>query len=205
MTSSCSLHHRLISACARQLQKQLAGEYGSVQDALYYAAKNGKLALLHASLQAGAQVDCKFQGCSALMMAAIHGNEAEVKALLQVGTDKESRDYQLFTPIGRAAEYGQTDVVRALIAAHVDVDAPNFRAQTPLMFSITRGHFRITEALVAAGANTAAVDVFGHDIPYFVSTYVSPHHHKKYCDVLSITLPEYGNLHHKVRPLHSLS
>lgn len=198
MTSSCSLHHRLISACALQLQKQLAGEYGSVQDALYYAAKNGKLALLHASLQAGAQVDHKVQGCSALMMAAIHGNEAEVKALLQAGADKESEDYQLFTPIGRATENGQTEIVQALIDAKAKVDVPNFRGQTPLMFSITRGHFAITKLLVDAGANTSAMDNNGKNIAYFVEHYVAPAHIKKYCALMGLTLPEHGNLHIKL-------
>lgn len=99
-------------------------------------------------------------GESALMLAALRGNEAIVQLLIQRGAVIEPP--QGWAPLHYAAAGNSLPVLKMLLALHVRVDpvAPNGR--TPLMLATIYGGEEIVDALLAAGADVAARTPQGH-------------------------------------------
>jgi ankyrin repeat protein len=70
------------------------------------------------------------QGNTPLMLAAYHGHEATVRALIERGADVDLRNGRDQSPVAGALFKGEAGVVRALIEAGADLDAgtPSARA-----------------------------------------------------------------------------
>jgi ankyrin repeat protein len=92
----------------------------------------------------------------ALLEAAIKGDAARVKSLLDRGVNPNAKDPEGRTPLTEAAFYGHTEIAKALLSHGADLYAKKNDGQTPL--SIAAGHkdiaemfARETQLLVAAG------------------------------------------------------
>ena len=86
--------------------------------ALNCAAYNGHTAIIHALLQASADVNVvNVKGQSVLHHAACRGHTAITHALLQARADVNGVDKGGKTPLGRAKCNGHTEVARLLEAA----------------------------------------------------------------------------------------
>ncbi len=104
-------------------------------------------------------------GCTALNGAAVAGNAAIVKLLLEHGADPNVRyeepdtigDFQ--TPLMNAAWKGHADCVKLLLehGADVNVQGGPFK-RTPLLCAATNGSVETIRLLVAKGANMEARD-----------------------------------------------
>jgi ankyrin repeat protein len=89
---------------------------------LMRAINGGECSVVEALVGAGVNTNvCESHyGCSALHMAAIHGDAATVEHLLKGGASVTSRDDAGSTPLEMAARYGHNDVAEILIAHGAD-------------------------------------------------------------------------------------
>ena len=87
---------------------------------------------------------------SALMMAALHGHEALVKALIAKGADVNKTGW---APLHYAATKGHISIIKLLLekSAYIDAESPN--RSTPLMMAAMYGTFDTVKLLIEEGAD----------------------------------------------------
>ena len=108
------------------------------------------------AIKAGANVNAKYDGWTALMYAASKGHAEIVNALINANADINAKAQLDVTVLMIAAGLGHTEVVNTLIKAGVDVNAKNKLEATALMAAIENGHVEIVNALIKAGADINA-------------------------------------------------
>ncbi|WP_026118019.1 ankyrin repeat domain-containing protein [Nocardiopsis alkaliphila] len=102
-------------------------------------ARGGRTSELLEFLDHGLPIDVRDPGGNTLLMlAAYHGHEGTVDALIRGGADVDLRNDRDQSPVAGALFKGEEEVVRILVAAGADLDAgtPSARA-TAQMFGRT--------------------------------------------------------------------
>lgn len=130
-----------------------------LDEALSYAARGGRIAILEPLVRAGARPDADVYRGTPLAWAAATGRDAAVRELLRLGADPGGRsDFggpthgRRLTPLHLAAESGAVAVVRELLGAGADpgiVDGIGYGA--PASWARHNGHDEIARILEDAG------------------------------------------------------
>jgi len=98
---------------------------------------------------------------SALMVAAMDGDLAIVKELIEMGADMHAENNDGNQPLWFAAASGNTAMLKLLLQAGADADHINFNGYTTLMFAASTGKLAVVETLLAAGANSTIINPDG--------------------------------------------
>jgi ankyrin repeat protein len=122
-------------------------------NALAHASLDGKLEVMRALLDGGAEINSGALVGTPLAMASAEGRVDAVKLLLERGADV-NRPYRSaqaglegITPLMIAAGEGQVEVVQLLVAAGADLNARNSRGSTALDLASTAGKANVVEIL----------------------------------------------------------
>lgn len=124
------------------------------EDALN-AARLGDTRQLTELVQRGVSVNTSDeQGNTLLLLAAMEGQLATVKALLALSPDLALRNVSGDSPLMMAALKGETEIVEVLLEAGAPVNVDGW---TPLIYAAFEGHLEIVERLLARGADVNAL------------------------------------------------
>ncbi|MBS9530968.1 ankyrin repeat domain-containing protein [Wolbachia endosymbiont of Rhagoletis cerasi] len=93
--------------------------------------------------------------------AAEIGDKEEVKALIEIEEDINSRDKYGSTPLHYAASKGHIEILRSLLDAGAKFDEKDNVGMTPLCLAIVNDYQEIVETLVEKGANVNVVSKSG--------------------------------------------
>lgn len=119
---------------------------------LVLAVRDGSLRVVNLLLaQNKTQVEARTkQDESALMMAALSGNEELARVLMTKGADVNKTGW---TPLHYAATKGHIRIIKLLLekSAYIDAESPN--RSTPLMMAAMYGTFDAVKLLVDEGAD----------------------------------------------------
>ncbi len=119
---------------------------------LVLAVRDGSLKVAHLLLaQNKTHLEARTpQDESALMMAALNGNEDLVKLLMAKGADINKTGW---TPLHYAATKGHLGTIKLLLdkSAYIDAESPN--KSTPLMMAAMYGTFDAVKLLIDEGAD----------------------------------------------------
>lgn len=85
-----------------------------------------------------------------LIKAAIKGNLAQVRALLDAGADPNQADKDGKTALWEAARHDKPDVVELLLGRSADAERATKDGDTPLLQGARKGHARVVELLLRA-------------------------------------------------------
>ena len=96
-------------------------------------------------------------GCASagedLLKAALAGDLAQVRALLEKGADIDQQDRDGATALILASQQGHEGIVQALLARGAEIDHQAKIGITALFIASVQGHEGIVKALLAEGAN----------------------------------------------------
>ena len=93
--------------------------------------------------------------------AAIDGDLATMKHLLQKGADVNKKDYSNYTPLHHASYYERPLIVEFLLANGAAVD-PKQVGRTPLHYACKEGSVKVVPILIRNKANVNAKDILGN-------------------------------------------
>jgi ankyrin repeat protein len=96
-----------------------------------------------------------------LFVAAGEKNVPEIRRLLSVGADIESKDNYGNMPLHWACKNGHSQVVKELLDHGADIEAKNNFGRTPLHWACYNGHVAIVNELLTRGANTEVKTYIG--------------------------------------------
>jgi ankyrin repeat protein len=121
---------------------------------LLYAVREGSLKVATLLLsQNKTLVEARTpQDENVLMMAALAGNEALAKALIDKGADVNKPGW---APLHYAATKGHAGITKLLLGHHAYIDAESPNKSTPLMMAAMYGTFDVVKLLVDEGADTS--------------------------------------------------
>jgi serine/threonine-protein phosphatase 6 regulatory ankyrin repeat subunit B len=88
-----------------------------------------------------------------LLAAAMLGDVAQIKLLLDRGADVNERDVMGTTPVIWAAHNGQTETVKLLLDRGAGIDAADHMGTTALVHASANGHIQTVRMLVERGAD----------------------------------------------------
>ncbi|MVW79833.1 hypothetical protein GOQ28_12975 [Bordetella sp. 02P26C-1] len=158
------LHVAIDAGCSEAVQLLLAAnnEYGFVNavspagTALMCAARAYDIAMLHALIEAGADVNAVYDGYTALGIAAYLGHGDAVEALAHAGADVNTV-HEGIPVLSLAAQAGLESAVAVLLSYGAQVDrASEATGHTALMHAAARGSRGMVQRLLAQGANVDA-------------------------------------------------
>lgn len=95
---------------------------------------------------------CRQDVNTPLLEAAKSGQSEQVKSLLDVGADVNTRNADGFTALKWAVVRDHTGTLQVLLNAGADVKVRDNRGQTPLMIAAEEDQIQIVELLKQAGA-----------------------------------------------------
>jgi len=93
------------------------------------------------------------RGSSALHVAALRGDVAQIRLLLARGADVDSRDAARRTPLHVAALAGNAEAIQELLRHGAAVNALATRGRTPLYLAAAAGRSAVVELLLQFGAD----------------------------------------------------
>lgn len=109
----------LLGACPVQVDRLNRAGYSVLMLAALCPVSSVQASIVKQLVQASQNVDlCSSSGAkqSALMLAASHGSQPLVEALLEAGAQPNLQDKEGSTALMCASEHGHTEVVRVLLA-----------------------------------------------------------------------------------------
>ncbi|MCL4178779.1 MAG: ankyrin repeat domain-containing protein [Verrucomicrobia bacterium] len=101
-------------------------------------------------------INTAIRGDPPLHAAAIKGQLAVARFLIQQGFDANIRDSARKSPLHRAVEHGHKGMTEIFLAAKADVNAADNQQQTPLHIAAGLGFEEIAKVLLSAGADANA-------------------------------------------------
>jgi ankyrin repeat protein len=163
---------QMLPDIARLLLEQVSDIDARADDgrtALHWAAKCGRVEVVHVLLEHGASVGAEDKdGETPFHLAAMSGSVDTVRVLLEHDANVAARDNEGRIPFHIAAEYGRFDVVRMLLEHGTNVDAEDKDGQTPFHRAARSGSADTVRVLLEHGANVAAKDNEGK-IPFHLA------------------------------------
>ncbi|KAJ5462387.1 hypothetical protein N7530_010592 [Penicillium desertorum] len=100
-------------------------------------------------------------GYTPLLLAAVNGDEAVVKQLLEKGADLESKDDDGRTSLSWAAGNGYEGVVKQLLEKGADLESKDDDGRTPLSWAAGNGFEEVVKQLLEKGADLESKDDHG--------------------------------------------
>lgn len=114
-----------------------------------------------ATIQAALDAELAIDPDRALLDAAISGNVDDVAIALAAGSDIETRDANLRTPLLLTVTNNHAAVARLLVPLGADPDALDDRHDTPWLVTGVTGSVEIAEILLAADPDLTILNRFG--------------------------------------------
>jgi ankyrin repeat protein len=105
-------------------------------------------------------VSSPFWSDAALVRAAQAGDVSQVRLLLRLGVDPNTRADDDGAALMAAASVGKSDVVAVLLSAGAKPNAQTSSGDTPLMWAAVNGHTAVVKQLLAAGAKPKMSQAF---------------------------------------------
>ncbi|HEV2523632.1 MAG TPA: ankyrin repeat domain-containing protein, partial [Gammaproteobacteria bacterium] len=103
---------------------------------------------------------------TALMLAITNKQWGAAKALIDLGTNVNTRDRWNNTPLMLAAAYGNADIIQHIFSKIADpksaLETQNVNGDTALMLAITNKQWGSVEALIALGAKMDTQNKYGY-------------------------------------------
>ena len=127
---------------------------------IHDAAIDGNIAAVKQCIAAGADINAKIGGWTALHHAANVGNKEIVELLIANGADVNAKDDRMvWTPLHWAASHGHKEIAELLIAAGADVnamdeDGKKGYASAPLDWANAYGRTETADLLRKHGGKT---------------------------------------------------
>ena len=139
--------------------------------ALHYAAQRGHVEIFRALLQQGGSVNAESTpaGGTPLLGAAITGQLACTKALLDIGADINHADANGHTALYCAVSKDRLEVVRLLLSRGVKVAGWNCSSCDPLCEAAFKGHLGCVRALLAAGSPVVTGRQYGFSALHYAA------------------------------------
>ena len=97
----------------------------------------------------------------ALNRAAMIGDTEAIEAILDRGTNINTRDANGRTPLIEAAFGGHYDTVKFLLSRGAKIDIKDESGWTALMEAASKGHINVVKMLLAAGASVTTASDLG--------------------------------------------
>jgi len=118
-------------------------------ETLVEAVLAGDTGSVTALLGEGLSPDSRDEGSTPLYTAAVQGEQALARLLLDAGADPNLRsgDETEGTPLCAAACHGQVEIVRALLAHGADPNLREDESWTPLRWAASHGHEHVAREL----------------------------------------------------------
>ena len=136
----------------------------SLRSVLSDACGEGGGCLVDSALQAALSARCSGFHETALHHAAIDGNAAAAKVLLEHGAPADVKDAKGCTPLSRAIFWGRAAVVALLLETKAcDLNQCNHAAESPAYLAALRGHPECLQLLLDAQAPDAPAKCTYHD------------------------------------------
>lgn len=135
-----------------------------IQALLFDAARLGRVDVIPALLQGGADIAARdAKGHTALILASYNGQEDATALLLRLGAPVDQPDEgRGNTALMGVAFKGYDAIADLLLGAGAYPHAVNRAGQTALMMASLFGHYKIVDTLLALGADPYAMDVAGN-------------------------------------------
>jgi len=106
----------------------------------------------------GVDPDTRFDGLTALMLAACKAPPSAIEMLLEVGADPNLSSPRGWTPLGYAVGCGNVPVVRALLEGGADLGVVSPEGETALSLARSAGEIEVEALLIEAGAASDSAD-----------------------------------------------
>jgi ankyrin repeat protein len=135
------------------MTQKIAGSNGGQTGTMAKQPNNG---ILDAGIQVRAKLSPQEQERlnNELLKAVGEGDRDKAKRLLNAGADKECRETQGITPLGRATVKNNLVMARMLLEEGANVDGTIWKKEaTPLMIACEMDYFELARMFVGAGAD----------------------------------------------------
>lgn len=135
-----------------------------IQELLFDAARLGRIDMIPALTQAGADIAARDEsGYTALILACYHDHEDAAALLLALGAPVDQPDgTRGNTALMGAAFKGLHGISHCLLEAGAEPDVVNHAGQTALMFAALFGRAALVDQLIARGWNPHLIDAAGN-------------------------------------------
>jgi ankyrin repeat protein len=135
-----------------------------LQDLLFDAARMGRVDVIPALLQAGADIEARNdKGHTPLILASYNGQAAATELLLESGADVDEADTSRGnTALMGTAFKGFDDIADLLLNAGAEVNRRNNAGQTALMLAALFNRHRLVDRLLELGAIADLCDDAGN-------------------------------------------
>ena len=147
-----------------------------------------KADILKVVIDAGTDINVKFQGMTLLHVAAMYGDPSGAKTELLIAKDLDvnakiiGRNLEGTTPLHLAAGKGNIKVPEVLIKNGAEVDAKDSKQyKTPLQVAAQNGNKAAAELLIAKGADVNAKEGYYGETPLYLAISKG---HKELADLL---------------------
>ena len=141
-------------------------------DVLAYleAAKQGRVDILHAQLQAGAPVDFLDQdGLTAFWWAAFYGHIEAAELLLQNGAHSNVENHQGLQAVHFFAASDQCSGLNLLLRFGIKLDVTDLHGVTPLMLAAAKGRIAAAVLLLEHGLDPEQLDMAGKSALHYAA------------------------------------
>ena len=136
--------------------------------ALFLCERDDDAAAAAIAALPAAELDTLSGDFTPLTLAAYHGSEAAVRALLLRGAAVNTVDSDHCTALMLACLYGHVACVRRLLASNAAVDNGDQRGNTALLLASVRGHTACAALVLEAGAEVDTAELlYGHTALFY--------------------------------------